>query len=187
MLDIAPWSTKKEAYASAMSEFPDYLRYLEPVVTGKHLHVVTTSARPSPGARLNYPNISEAEILRQRAVYCGVMVHALLAHKAAESLYPVLDFAELTVLWFEQSTHPVESLKDEGFLNSANRYGLDLLLRRFLELQIMPAVTSTPKVTANLKFFESQFFGGVLLGCIASSLAERDSLSTHHHRNVQSA
>ena len=170
---ITPQVPQKPQYIAVRSGLPDYLRYLEPLVTGRALcsaeelgYVLTRFVKETLGV--------EDDQISEKAIYFGVMGFSTLVVAKRRDNYSTIDFDELSELWFTQALFPVEALKKYGFFDLVNIKGLDLLLQGFLRLHVQPLVRSPQKMTEALSHFETQFFSGVLLGQIVTFLILRD-------------
>ena len=169
---VAPRVAQKAQYLAVKSGWPNYLMFLEPLVSGRYHFGTEAIDKFGPEVQQELTSITD-EQSTERALYSGVMSISTLVVAKRRDEYPTIDFDELSQLWFSQSVNPVESLKRYGFFEAVNLNGLDMLLQGFLRLHVQPLVKNPKKMSDALSHFETQFFSGILLGQIVVYLILR--------------
>jgi hypothetical protein len=171
--EVSPGVAKKPQYAAVKSSFPEYLSFLEPLVSGRYLHSTEAIDWALPKFISEELGIRDEQI-SERAIYFGVMAVSILAVLKHHENYRKIDFAELAELWQTQYVYPIESLNNVGFFKRVNTNGLDILLQGFLRLHVKPLIKSPEKSTKAFSHFETQFFSGILLGELVAYLILRE-------------
>lgn len=171
--EVAPRVARKPEYAAVKSGFPEYLSFLEPLVSRRYLHSAEAIDWLLPEFIRDELGIRDDKI-SERALYFGVMGVSTLSVLKRRENYRKIDLAELAELWQAQYLYPIESLKNCGFFERVSTNGLDILLQGFLRLYVKPLITSPEKSTEAFSHFETQFFSGILLGELVGFLILRD-------------
>jgi hypothetical protein len=174
---VAPGVAEKPRYLLVKQSWPNYLRYLEPLVSGRFLCSAEAIDYAWPKAQREITGIEDDQA-PEKALYFGVMSYSTLVVAKRGDDYPKIDFDELSELWRSQSLYPIESLQKYRFFDLVNIKGLDILLQGFLRLHVQPFVKDPGKMTEALSHFETQFFSGILLGQIVTFLILRNHYGT---------
>ena len=177
---FTPRTVEKPNYLAVKNDWPAYLDYLEPLVSGRYIFSDEALNWVQPKMLKDLTGI-EDDRANERALYFGVMAMSLLAVLKPRNEYPTINFDELAELWFRQSLTPIESLQTYKFFDTVSTNGIDLMLQGFLQLQVQPLVREPQKMRAALDHFETQFFSGILLGQIVQFLILR---SYYGNRNA---
>jgi len=169
---VSPRVAQKPQYIAVKRDWPNYLLFLEPLVSGRYGFGDEAVNRFRPESQKEITSI-EDEQATERALFFGIMSMSILAVAKRRDEYPTIEFDKLSQLWLSQLANPVESLKAYGFFELVNLNGVDALLQGFLRLHVQPFVKNPPKMSGALSYFETQFFSGVLLGQIVQYLILR--------------
>lgn len=170
---VAPRVAQKPQYGSVKAGWPNYLSFLEPLVSGRHFFFGAETIDYARSEFQKKITSVENEQATEKALYFGVMSISILAVAKRHDDYRMIDFEELSHLWLSQSVDPIESLKGYAFFELVNLNGLDTLLQAYLRLHVQPLVKDPKKMTDALSHFETQFFRGILLGQIVEYLILR--------------
>jgi len=181
---VAPRVAQKPQYLAVKSGWQEYLMFLEPLVSGRHHFSAEAKDKFWPEAQRTLTSIKDEQVA-EKALYFGVMSMSTLVVAKRRNEYRMIDFDELSQLWFSQSLYPIESLRGYGFFDVVNLNGVDALLQGFLRLHVQPLVQSPDKMSDALSHFETQFFSGILLGQIVLYLILRPHYSKHRPSKMQ--
>ncbi len=181
---VAPRVAQKPQYVAVKRDWPNYLLFLEPLVSGRYGFGDENVNRFRPESQKEMTSI-EDEQATERALFFGIMSMSILAVAKRRDEFPTIDFDKLSQLWLSQLVNPVESLKGYGFFDVVNLKGVDALLQGFLRLHVQPLVQSPDKMSDAVSHFETQFFSGILLGQIVLYLILRPHYSKARPTRMQ--
>lgn len=176
---VTPTAVQKPNYAAVKNDWPAYLDFLEPIVSGRHLFGNEAVDWFQPRLVRDLTSIDD-EQASERALYFGVMAMSLLEISACRNEYPAIDIDELGQLWLKQAVYPIKSLETYSFFDKVSMKGLGLMLQGFLELHVKPLVRNPQKMQDALDHFETQFSSGILLGQIVQYLTLRARYGTRN-------
>jgi hypothetical protein len=174
MQQVAARVAQKPDYLSVKGYWPEYLKFLQPLVAGRsglgndHLRfreVHTDLTR-------NLTSIEDEE-LPEKALYFGAMAASILEVVKRRYDFPKIDFNELSELWIAKALYPMQALKETDFFENVNPNAIDALLQGFLRLHVVNRLKDSSKMNDAISHFETQFFSGILLGHIVTYLILR--------------